>query len=137
MVPLRAMTAHVRYLGNLQTICTHASGEVIQTDAPIDNHGEGRYFSPTDLMATSLASCFLTIVGIYCREHGISFHGAAIDVTKIMASNPRRIAEIKLTIDLSENHWDAATQKKVIAAGKACPVAATLKDQVKIDYQFA
>ncbi|MFN5735406.1 MAG: OsmC family protein, partial [Flavobacteriales bacterium] len=82
MVPLMAMTAHVRYLGNLQTTCTHASGEVIQTDAPIDNHGEGRYFSPTDLIATSLASCFLTIVGIYCREHRISFHGAAIDVTK-------------------------------------------------------
>lgn len=137
MVPLTIMTAIVRYLGNLQTESTHSSGEVILTDAPVDNHGLGRFFSPTDLVASSLGSCFLTIVGIYCNERGIEFRGGSIAVTKVMAQSPRRIDEIKLKVDLTENGWDEITLKKVIAAGKACPVAATLKDKVKIDYQFA
>lgn len=130
------MTATVHYKGDLRTLCTHNSGEQITTDAPLDNHGLGACFSPTDLLATSLASCFLTIVGIYCNERQIPFIDATVHVEKIMASNPRRISEIKLFFDFSKNAWEEPTLKKIIAAGKSCPVALTLGSQVKIEYDF-
>lgn len=130
------MTSIVTYQGALRTTCVHSAGEQIITDAPIDNHGMGAYFSPTDLVATALASCFLTIVGIYCEEREIPFTDARIEVEKIMASNPRRISDIRLHIDFRANNWDEKKLAKIIAAGKACPVAITLKDQVNIEYHF-
>lgn len=130
------MTSTVIYSGKLQTEATHSSGEKIVTDAPKDNKGLGSYFSPTDLVATSLASCFLTIVGIYCQEREIPLSEMRIDVEKIMGANPRRIAQINLVIDFMNNEWDESTRKKIIAAGKACPVAATLGSQVLIEYTF-
>ena len=67
------MTSKVVYLGDLRTECTHIqSGTKIITDAPLDNQGKGEAFSPTDLLATSLASCMMTIIGIYCKNHGIN-----------------------------------------------------------------
>ena len=132
-----SMTSRVSYLGSLRTLCTHIkSNEQISTDAPVDNHGFGAYFSPTDLLATSLASCFLTIVGIYCEERKIAFIDANVEVEKIMASNPRRVGQINLFFDFSMNGWDEKTTKKIIAAGKSCPVAVTLGEQVKIEYHF-
>jgi uncharacterized OsmC-like protein len=136
MVKFGVMTSTVTYLGSLRTEAEHSSGERIRTDAPKDNQGEGAYFSPTDLLATSLASCFLTIVGIYCKEREIALSEINVGVDKIMASNPRRIAKIVLLVDFKDNSWDATTRKKIIAAGKSCPVALTLGDQVIIDYQF-
>ncbi|MBM3165000.1 MAG: OsmC family protein [Bacteroidetes bacterium] len=130
------MKVTVTYLGDLRTLGIHPSGEQITTDAPKDNQGLGAYFSPTDLVATSLASCFLTIVGIYCKEREIPLSKICIDVEKIMASNPRRIAQINLLIDLMDNLWDEPTRKKIIAVGKTCPVAATLGNQVTIEYAF-
>jgi uncharacterized OsmC-like protein len=130
------MTATVIYSGKLRTEATHSSGEKIVTDAPKDNKGSGEHFSPTDLVATSLASCFLTIVGIYCQEREIPLSEIRIDVEKIMAANPRRIAQINLGVDFMKNEWDETTRKKIIAAGKACPVAATLEHQVLIEYTF-
>lgn len=130
------MTSIVTYQGSLRTTCVHKAGEQINTDAPQDNHGMGAFFSPTDLVATALASCFLTIIGIYCEEREIPFKTAIIEVEKIMASNPRRISDIRLFIDFRENDWDEKTLTKIIAAGKACPVAITLKDQVNIEYHF-
>ena len=68
------MTAKITYTGELRTTCTHvASGNQILTDAPLDNKGKGEFFSPTDLVATALGSCVLTIMGIYCNEHQIHF----------------------------------------------------------------
>ena len=131
------MTAKIVYLGKLRTTCEHlASGNVITTDAPIDNKGKGEYFSPTDLVATAIGSCALTIMGIYCQEHNIDFDQAQIDVTKIMASNPRRIETIILKVDLSGNNWDEKTVHKVIQAGKSCPVAKTLGENVKIEWEI-
>jgi uncharacterized OsmC-like protein len=130
------MTSIVTYQGSLRTTCVHKAGEQITTDAPLDNHGMGAYFSPTDLVATALASCFLTIVGIYCDERKIPFNTARVEVEKIMASNPRRISDIRLSIDFNGNDWDEKTLSKIIAAGKSCPVAITLKDQVNIEYHF-
>ena len=131
------MTAKIVYQGKLRTSCEHlASGNVITTDAPLDNKGKGEYFSPTDLVATAMGSCALTIMGIYCQEHSIDFDQAQIDVTKIMASNPRRIETIILKVDLSGNNWDEKTVHKVIQAGKSCPVAKTLGENVKIEWEI-
>jgi uncharacterized OsmC-like protein len=127
-------TASVRYLGELRTECTHlGSGTKIITDAPLDNHGKAEAFSPTDLVATSLASCVMTIMGIYCQTHGIPFFAAEATIEKHMASDPRRISTIVLDLDLSGNNWDELTKKKVIAAGKACPVARTLEGNVILE----
>jgi uncharacterized OsmC-like protein len=127
-------TASVRYLGELRTECTHlGSGTKIITDAPLDNHGKAEAFSPTDLVATSLASCVMTIMGIYCQTHQIPFVAAEATIEKQMDTDPRRIAKIILDLDLSGNNWDELTKKKVIAAGKACPVAHTLEGNVSLE----
>ena len=127
-------TASVRYLGELRTECTHlASGTTIITDAPLDNHGKAEAFSPTDLVATSLASCVITIMGIYCQSHNIPFVAAEATIEKHMARDPRRISKIVLDLDLSGNDWDELTKTKVIAAGKACPVARTLEGNVSLE----
>jgi hypothetical protein len=131
------MTSRVSYLGNLRTSCTHlASGTTIFTDAPTDNHGKGEAFSPTDLVATSLASCMITIMGIYCQEHEVDFNFCEASVLKIMSSAPRRIQKLVVEIDLSGNNWDEKTLHKVIAAGKACPVARTLEGNVELEFKF-
>jgi uncharacterized OsmC-like protein len=127
----------VNYLGNLSTECTHKSGSKIITDAPIDNFGKGAAFSPTDLMATSLASCFITIVGIYCQQHNLPFEHCSAKVEKIMSSAPRKIARINIKFDFLGNNWDDITLKKAIAAGKTCPVHLTLEDNVEIFYIFS
>ena len=131
------MTSKINYLGNLRTDCEHiASGTKIATDAPVDNKGKGEFFSPTDLVATALGSCASTIMGIYCQEHNILFNHAEVEVTKIMASHPRRIETIVLEIDLTGNNWDDKTAQKVIQAGKTCPVAKTLGDNVNIEWKI-
>jgi putative redox protein len=130
-------TAKIQYLGDLRTECTHlSSGSVIRTDAPLDNKGKGEFFSPTDLVATAYASCILTIMGIYCQEHGINMSNGTIQVTKLMESGPRRIGKLLLSIDLRGNNWDADTAEKIIRAGKACPVAKTLGDRVEVEIEI-
>lgn len=131
------VTSEVKYLGNLRTECTHlASGEVIHTDAPVDNKGKGQKFSPTDLVATAYASCMLTIIGIYCQEHDLNFENGFASVNKIMASNPRRIGKIVIEMDLSGNGWTELETEKVIRAAKACPVAKTIDNGVEIEFTF-
>lgn len=88
------LISKVSYLGELRTSATHlGSGVSIITDAPLDNQGKGEAFSPTDLVATATASCMLTLMGIAARTHGLNIDGTTVEVTKVMASNPRRIAE--------------------------------------------
>ena len=130
-------TSIVRYQGNLRTECEHLqSGTKIITDAPIDNKGKGEAFSPTDLVATALASCMFTIMGIYCQEHGLDFiHGEAT-VQKIMASAPRRIEKVVVEIDLNGNNWSDVEMEKVKRAGLACPVAKTLDGNVALEFKF-
>lgn len=130
-------TAKIEYKGGLRTECTHlSSGTVIQTDAPVDNKGRGECFSPTDLVASAYASCMLTIMGIYCQEHGIDMDFGTVEVTKIMESSPRRIGTLHISMDLRKNNWDPETAEKVIRAGKACPVAKTLGDNVDIELEI-
>lgn len=131
------ITSKVEYLGELRTKCTHLkSGTEILTDAPTDNKGRGEAFSPTDLVATAYASCIITIIGIYCNEHSVKFEKAHATVQKIMETNPRRIGKIVIAMDFRGNGWDEKTAEKAIRAGKACPVAKTLGENVAVEYSF-
>lgn len=131
------ITSKVEYLGDLRTKCTHLQSQTeIITDAPIDNNGKGEAFSPTDLVATAYASCMITIMGIFCNNHEISFVHAEANVQKIMAAEPRRIGQIVIELDLTKNNWDGETAERVIRAGKACPVAKTLGDNVEVEFAF-
>jgi uncharacterized OsmC-like protein len=122
------MTSAVIYQGDLRTEAKHLqSGNIIETDAPLDNNGKGERFSPTDLVATALASCMLTIMGIAAKNHGFNIDGASCKVTKLMVADPRRIGEIKITILLPKGqHYDAKAQLIIERAAMTCPVFESL-----------
>ena len=106
-------TSVVFYSGNLRTESQHLqSGETITTDAPTDNKGTGQAFSPTDLAATSLANCMMTVMGIVANRHNIDIEGTRANVEKFMGVNPRRIIEIKIDFHFP-NNYDTATKKTV------------------------
>lgn len=119
------------YLGNLRTEITHLqSGEKIITDAPIDNKGKGEYFSPTDMFSSSLASCMLTIIGISAQEHGFSIDGTYVNTEKIMASNPRRVAELILDVYLPSDEYSPKERRLIESAAKTCPVANSISPDI-------
>lgn len=130
-------TSTVTYLGHLRTECTHVkSGQKIITDAPIDNHGKGEAFSPTDLMSTSLVTCMLTIMGIRSEAQKIPFTKAKAFVTKIMTDNPRRVGEI--IIDMKIFGTFTPEQKKILEeAALTCPVYLSLHPDLKKTVKFA
>lgn len=124
-------TSKVRYDGQLRTSAVHTKSETgIITDAPTDNNGKGQAFSPTDLVATALASCMLTIMGIRADKGGIDIEGADAEVTKIMASNPRRIKEIIVTIKMPNNDYSDKEKEILEKAALTCPVALTLHPDI-------
>jgi len=130
-------TAEVTYLGGLRTECRHLqSGTVIHTDAPTDNHGKGEKFSPTDLVATAYASCMISIIGIYCNEHGHSYEHGKASVTKIMAASPRRIAQLVISMDLRGNGWSKETSEKIVRVAKACPVAKSINELIEVELEI-
>ncbi len=121
------MTSSIIYNGDLRTTCTHlASGNQIVTDAPVDNQGRGEAFSPTDLVATALGACMMTIMGIKARDMGLDIAGTKIDVNKIMAANPRRIARVEATFTMPENTFSQKDRDLLEAAALACPVCKSL-----------
>jgi len=132
------MTARVVYEGSLRTVATHLkSGTKIETDAPVDNEGLGERFSPSDLVATALASCMCTIMGIAARTHGIRIEGLACDVEKIMAANPRRIAEIKVYMKFPENQTYSEKEQKILEhAALTCPVYLSLHEEIRKSVSF-
>ncbi len=119
-------TSIVYYSGNLRTESTHIqSGENYITDAPTDNQGKGKAFSPTDLIATSLANCMLTIMGIIAKRESLQIEGTKAEVTKIMGKNPRCISEIKIDFQFPRDYGDE--EKKLLEEGALnCPVAKSL-----------
>jgi uncharacterized OsmC-like protein len=122
----------VIYKGDLRTLATHlASGETIITDAPTDNNGKGEAFSPTDLTATSLANCMMTIMGIAANARNIKIEQMDAEVTKIMASNPRRITEIVINLNVKINEDKESYRKLLTEAGLNCPVAKSLHPEIK------
>lgn len=130
-------TSTVRYHGELRTTCTHVrSGSSFLTDAPVDNQGKGEAFSPTDLLATSLASCMLTTMGIRAIKENIPFTGGDAQVTKIMGSNPRRVTEILVVIDLSGQNLTGEQKKILEDAAINCPVAKSLHPEIHQDVSF-
>lgn len=133
------MTSTVVYEGNLRTVCTHVrSGTVIETDAPPDNQGLGERFSPTDLVATALGSCMLTIMGIKARDMQVDLSGVKIEVEKIMKSDPRRIGGINLTFHIPETFELNAKQKTILEnAARTCPVMYSIHPDIAVNVVFA
>lgn len=132
------MTSQVIYEGNLRTVATHLqSGTVIETDAPTDNQGKGERFSPTDLVATALGNCMLTIMGIKARDIGVNLEGTTVDIEKIMTTNPRRIGEIKVVLKFPESLQTDEKQRTILErAAMTCPVFESLHPELKKDVEF-
>lgn len=121
------------YNGNLRTEVTHEqSGTKIITDAPLDNHGKGESFSPTDLLVSALGCCMLTIMGVSAQSYGFNIDGTTIETEKIMGTNPRRVVEIKLNITFPAGSNYTPQQKRLIeSAAKTCPVANSINPEIK------
>ena len=130
------MTSKVIYKGALRTEATHIrSGNTIITDAPTDNKGKGEVFSPTDLVATALASCMLTIMGIKANELKINIEGTSAEVKKIMTTGPRRIAQVIIVINIPILA-DEKTKNILEKAALTCPVDKSLSDSMIRDVKF-
>ena len=130
------MTSKVTYLGNLRVESVHIkSGNSYITDAPTDNNGKGEAFSPTDTVATGLASCMLTVMGIKAREMNVDMSGTTAEVTKTMASNPRRISKIEVVLNFPFEA-DNKTKKVLEHIANTCPVNQSLHPDIERDITF-
>ncbi|RQO31027.1 osmotically inducible protein OsmC [Taibaiella sp. KBW10] len=127
------MTSKIIYKGDLRTEATHLqSGSVIETDAPTDNKGKGERFSPTDIVATALGSCMLTIMGIAGNTHNINIVGTTCDITKLMAENPRRIGGIKVNLNIIGQESYSSKEKMILEhAAMTCPVIESLHPEIE------
>ena len=127
------ITSTVKYPGELRTEATHVkSGNTLITDAPTDNHGKGEAFSPTDLVATALDSCMISVMGIVAMKDGITkTDGTTAEVTKVMYAEPRRIGEIHVTITFPKNNFSDKEKKMYEHAAFTCPVAKSLHPDLK------
>ena len=129
----------IRYEGGLRCAATHGpSGQTLQTDAPVDNHGRGETFSPTDLVATALGACMATIMGIAAERHQLDLRGMQIEVTKVMSADlPRRIAKLATTIKvpLPPEHPQRALLEN---AALTCPVHKSLSAEMEkpVDFEW-
>lgn len=132
------MTSKILYTGNLRTQMTHIqSGNSIETDAPIDNNGKGERFSPTDLVATALGSCMLTIMGISANNHNINMDGTQVEITKIMTASPRKIGEIILKLQVKGQSTYSEKEKSILEkAAYTCPVYLSLHEDVIKSLEF-
>lgn len=122
----------VTYIGSLRTEAIHlSSGTTINTDAPIDNHGKGMAFSPTDLVATALASCMFTVMGIASEAHGFNMDGSSANITKIMAGNPRRIGEIHVQMTIIDRNLTEKQRAILEHTARTCPVLCSLSEEIQ------
>ena len=130
------MTSKVVYEGSLRATSTHLrSGDSFNTDAPVDNHGLGQAFSPTDTVATGLASCMLTTMGIKFGEREGFLNGSYAQVTKHMAANPRRISRIEVDLYLPASA--SAKDRKILEnIARTCPVWYSLHEDIAKDIRF-
>ncbi len=130
------MTSRVTYTGELRTSSVHlASGNEFITDAPVDNNGLGQAFSPTDTVATALGCCMLTIMGIKARGMEVELKNSTVDVTKIMAADPRRISGISLVLQLPANVSEK-NRKILEHSANTCPVFQSLHPDINFDITF-
>ena len=126
-----------KYLGNLRCECTHiASGTTIVTDAPVDNHGKGEAFSPTDLCATALATCCMTIMGIYAQKHDMDVTGTEMSITKVMSANPRRIGKIQIVFDMPDREYTEKQKASIEHCARSCPMHLSLHPDTEQEFVF-
>jgi uncharacterized OsmC-like protein len=129
-------TSNITYVGDLRTVCIHLqSGTQILTDAPTDNHGKGEAFSPTDLVATALGSCMVSIMGIKSKDLNVDLKDSTVSITKIMQSEPRKIAKIEVILNMS---IETSEKNKTILerAAMTCPVLLSLNPDIEKDVVF-
>jgi len=129
-------TSKITYQGELRTKCIHLqSGTEILTDAPTDNHGKGEAFSPTDLVATALGSCMVSIMAIKTRDLDLELKDSTLEVTKIMQAEPRKIAKIVLVLNMS---IETSDKNKTILerAAMTCPVLLSLHPDIEKEVTF-
>jgi uncharacterized OsmC-like protein len=130
------MTSKITYVGELRTICIHLqSGTEILTDAPTDNHGKGEAFSPTDLVATALGSCMVSIMAIMSKDLEVKLKDSTVSITKIMQSEPRKIAKIVVILDMA---IQTSEKNKTILEKSAmtCPVLLSLNPDIEKEVTF-
>ncbi|MBS1655854.1 MAG: OsmC family protein [Bacteroidetes bacterium] len=133
------MTSTVVYNGELRTTCTHLrSGSSFETDAPVDNNGKGERFSPTDLMATSLGACMITVMGIKARTMGFDLNDIKIEVLKIMKADPRRVGGINLTFHIPDSLLAIDEKSKTILknTGETCPVMKSIHPDIEVNIDW-
>lgn len=128
---------NITYEGDLRCQAVHGpSGQGLFTDAPVDNHGKGQSFSPTDLVATALGTCMATIMGILADREGWDLRGMRIRVVKEMVSQPcRRIGRLRTTIVFPPG-LSSSQRDRLEAAARACPVHQSLGEQVEMPLEF-
>jgi putative redox protein len=131
------ITIETIYKGDLRAISTHIrSGTELITDAPVDNEGKGKSFSPTDLLAVSLGTCMITVMGIAARRHGINIDGSRLEIVKVMQAQPRKVVEIKVNLFMPDKIYSETEKKILETAGTTCPVALSLHPDLKQDIHF-
>ena len=131
------MTASIIYEGDLRCRATHLqSGTVIETDAPTDNRGRGEKFSPTDTLCVALATCLITTIALKAREMNIELKDTKIDVTKYMLKDPRRVAQIDVTLHFPSLQLDDDQRSVLETTGNNCPVAKSLHPDLKTNIVY-
>ncbi len=132
------MTSTVIYKGALRTEMQHVqSGSIIENDAPVDNHGKGERFSPTDMVATALGSCMLTTMGIKAQTLSIDLTGTSVEITKIMKLEPRRIGGIKAYVTFPDGITDDEHLRELLErTARTCPVERSLHPDMELDFKF-
>lgn len=126
----------LHYTGDLHNDMVHLqSGDKISTDAPVDNNGKGEAFSPTDLLAVSLAACAMTIMGIKAKALDLDLRGTRVEIEKEMALNPRRVARVGLDFYLSKE-LDENSRHVLEEAAHTCPVAKSLSAELVQAFRF-
>jgi putative redox protein len=133
------MTSTVVYEGDLRTTCTHVkSNNNFETDAPTDNNGKGERFSPTDLLATSLGTCMITVMGIKARTMGFDLNGVKVHVEKIMKADPRRVGGINLAFHIPDELTGLDDKAKQILknTGNTCPVMYSIHPDIEVNVDW-
>jgi putative redox protein len=132
------MTSEIIYKGALRTVAKHLKSDtIIETDAPLDNQGKGERFSPSDLLATSLGSCMLTIMGIKARDMDISLDGTEVSIQKFMKADPRRVSGINVRFSFPGSLQLDEKEKTILErAALTCPVAKSIHPDIEVNVDF-
>ena len=131
------MTSKIVYEGNLRTRLTHLySGTEVLNDAPIDNQGLAQAFSPTDMVATALGSCMITLMGIKARDMNLDLKGTEAEITKVMASDPRRISEVQVVLKFPKNTFSDKEKTILENTARTCPVAKSIHPDILQNVTF-